>query len=153
MSVGSCKYVWLLAYLLLCMYCLHVPYSYRLQQELEFLAADKCHKYHTSLSALKFKFHTPPAKPNCTAWVGGTISNYELICRLAFRINFPSHVYCWHGHIYNLIRDAASDVPKLTILHYFSLFKPLTLQISPLKWQGLLLSLLGQLWVNFFLTF
>lgn len=47
--------------------------SYRLKQELEGLAADKCQKYHTSLSALCFKFHTPPAKPNCTAWLGGNI--------------------------------------------------------------------------------
>ncbi len=45
--------------------------SYRLKQELESLAADKCQKYHTSLSALKYKFHTPPTKPNIAAWLGG----------------------------------------------------------------------------------
>ena len=49
--------------------------SYRLKQELQSLAADKCQRYHTSLSALKYSFHSPPTKPNIAAWLGG--NNYN----------------------------------------------------------------------------
>ena len=48
-----------------------LPCSYRLQQELTSLCADETQKYHTSLSALEFNFHSPPSKANCTTWVGG----------------------------------------------------------------------------------
>uniref|UniRef100_A0A671MIS4 Actin-related protein 10-like n=1 Tax=Sinocyclocheilus anshuiensis TaxID=1608454 RepID=A0A671MIS4_9TELE len=30
-------------------------------------------KYHDALATKSFRFHSPPAKPNCTAWLGGAI--------------------------------------------------------------------------------
>lgn len=30
-------------------------------------------KYSNVLASKNFRIHTPPAKPNCTAWLGGTL--------------------------------------------------------------------------------
>ena len=75
-------------------------HSYRLKQELENLISDKCRKYHASLSALEFKFHTPPGKPNCTAWLGGTanivnddVGKIKLCCFAGISENCGSTLY------------------------------------------------------------
>lgn len=48
-------------------------FKYRLKQELETLVKDKCQKYCSSLEALAFRFHEPPAHANTVAWLGGSI--------------------------------------------------------------------------------
>jgi actin-related protein 10 len=44
-------------------------FKHRLMRELNDLAQTE--KYKQELGSLTFKFHTPPAKDNYTAWLGG----------------------------------------------------------------------------------
>ncbi|XP_064420817.1 actin-related protein 10 [Latimeria chalumnae] len=46
-------------------------FLHRLMAEIRFLAAKP--KYKEVLATKTFKIHTPPAKPNCVAWLGGAI--------------------------------------------------------------------------------
>ena len=46
-------------------------FSWRLKQEMAALIETRSNRYG-SLAALDFKFHSPPAHPNSTAWLGGT---------------------------------------------------------------------------------
>lgn len=54
-------------------------YSYRLKEELEGLIKDQCLRYHATLGSLSFKFHEPPAHPNCAAWLGGMLSETYVV--------------------------------------------------------------------------
>ena len=43
----------------------------RLKEEMLALLDDSFLQYRKSLALSSFKFHKPPAHPNCTEWLGG----------------------------------------------------------------------------------
>jgi len=49
-------------------------FKHRLMTELQDLVATP--KYRSQLGISTFKFHSPPAKDNCVAWLGGISCNF-----------------------------------------------------------------------------
>ena len=51
--------------------CLFCGCRSRLKEEMLALLDDSFLQYRESLALSSFKFHKPPAHPNCTEWLGG----------------------------------------------------------------------------------